>query len=301
MTPQEIYLENLPTIERIAAFVAHRNHLNADEAAEFVQEVRVRLLDEDYVIIRKFEGRCKLPTYLHIVIERLFHQWRVEQWGKWRASAEAKRLGDKATTLERLLTRDGYTFDEAVKVLTTPATSQYTIAELEAIYVRLPVRSARPVFVPEEVAPEVSAIDAEADDRVQMHDRERSARDLTAAFDRLLASMGPEDRVILRLRYWQSLKAPEIAQRLHMEQKKVYKRLDRLVKVMRQALEEAGIKKEDVGTLLSHGDQELRFGFPYGEREIPPSGPSHETGGETVGSEREDCDEHSHDDDKLPN
>src|SRR6185295_1916310 len=110
MNPEETYLQHLPTIERIASFVARRNHLNADEAAEFTQEVRFRLFDGDYAIIRKFEGRSLFSTYLTTVIGRLFHQWRVEQWGKWRPSAEAKRLGDKAIALERLLSRDGYTF-----------------------------------------------------------------------------------------------------------------------------------------------------------------------------------------------
>ncbi|HJQ39568.1 MAG TPA: sigma-70 family RNA polymerase sigma factor [Thermoanaerobaculia bacterium] len=301
MTPEAIYLENLPTIERIASFVAHRNHLNPDEATEFVQETCVRLIDQDYAILRKFEGRSKLSTYLHIVIERLFKQWRVQLWGKWRPSAEAKRLGDKAVTLEKLLTRDGYTFAEAVKELTTPGTSQFTAAELEAIYVRLPLRSPRPVFVPDDAAPDVSAVDSKADDRVEMHERERVARKVAAAADRLLESMNAEDRLMLRLRYWQGATAPEIAQRLRIEPKKIYKRLERLAVIMRDALEKAGITKEDVDPLLCHGDQEIRFGFPYGEREISPTGPSHDSGGETGGSEREDCDEHSHDDDKLPN
>src|SRR5688572_33281588 len=99
MSPEKLYLENLRSIERIAAFVARRNHLSADEAAEFIQEVRVRLLDDNYAIIRKFEGRSSLTTYLTTVINHLFHQCRVEMWGKWRPSAEAKRLGNKAITL----------------------------------------------------------------------------------------------------------------------------------------------------------------------------------------------------------
>lgn len=284
MTPERTYLEHLRTIERIASFVAYRNHLGADEAGEFMQEVRVRLIDEDYAIIRKFQGLSTFSTYLHTVIARLFQQWRVEMWGKWRPSAEARRLGDKAIVLERLLTRDGYTFDEAVKELTTPGSSPYTVAELEAIYLRLPLRSPRPVLVSEEAAPDVAALDAEADDRVEMHDRERAARNVAAAVDRQLQSLEPEDRLILQLRFWEALKVPEIAQRLQIEQKKLYKRLDRLFRVMREALEEAGVEKADVGTLLCHGDQEIRFSFPH-SREIPPLGPSHERGEDIAGRE----------------
>ena len=282
MTAEELYLENLRSIERIAGFVARRNHLGPDEAAEFVQEVRVRLLDEDYAVIRKFEGRSSFSTYLTTVITRLFHQYRVEQWGKWRPSAEAKRLGDKAITLERLVTRDGYTFDEAVKVLTTPVGSAYTLAELEAIYIRLPHRGARPIMVSGDVSPDLARVDADADERVEMADRERSARTAARAIDGLMRSMDAEDRLILQMRFWDALKVPDIARRLHLDQKKVYKRLDRLFGVMRSVLESAGVGRGEVGSLLSQGDQDIRFDFLGKPAEIHPFRPSQQAGGDNV-------------------
>jgi RNA polymerase sigma factor (sigma-70 family) len=282
MTPEEIYLQHLQSIERIAAYQAHRNHMNADETAEFVQEVRVRLLDDNYAIIRKFQGRSSFTTYLTTVINHLFHQYRIEKWGKWRPSAEAKRLGDKAITLERLITRDGYSFDEAVKVLTTPGSSQYSVAELEAIYLRLPVRNPRPMEVSSDVMPDIASVEAEAEDRVEKEDRRRSARKAARTIDGLLEKMDAEDRMILEMRFWQALKVPDIARRLHVEQKKVYKRLDRLFGFMRTALEHAGVGKAEVGTLLGRGDQEIHFGFLAKEGEIRPFRPSNDRGGEDV-------------------
>jgi RNA polymerase sigma factor for flagellar operon FliA len=278
MNPAETYLEHLRTIERIAAFVGRRSHLNADECAEFTQEVRVRLLEGNYAVIRKFEGRSSFSTYLTTVIHRLFHQWRIEQWGKWRPSAEAKRLGDKAITLERLLTRDGFTLREAVNVLTTPGGSQYTLAELEAIYVRLPLRNPRPVLVSDELLPEAVAVAADAADRIESRDHERTARHAATTMDGLLEHMDAEDRLILQMRFWDSLRVPEIARTLHIEQKKLYKRLDKLYVTLRRGLESAGLSKGDVGTLLSRGDHEVRLGI-FPNREIPPPGPSHPTGG----------------------
>ena len=281
MNPEQTYLEHLGKIERIAAFVARQSHLNPDETSEFTQEVRVRLLDNDYAIIRKFEGRSLFSTYLTTVIVRLFHQWRVEQWGKWRPSAEAKRLGDKAITFERLLTRDGFTFEEAVKVLTTPAGSQYTVAELEAIYIRLPLRNPRPILVSDEALPEAVAVDADAERRVENGDYERTARHAAVTMDDLLTSMDAEDRLILQMRFWHALKVPDIAQRLHIEQKKLYKRLDKLFLTLRKGLERAGVSKSEIGTLLSRGDHEVRL-QTFRDREIPPLGPSHHAGGKGV-------------------
>lgn len=282
MNPEETYLQHLRTIERIAAFVAHRNHLNPDEAAEFTQEVRVRLLEDDYGVIRKFEGRSSFTTYLTTVIVRLHHQYRIEQWGKWRPSAEAKRLGTKAITLERLMTRDGYTFYEAVKTLTTPGGSQYTLAELEAIYVRLPLRNPRPILISDEALPEAIAVESDANDRVESGERESAARKACAEVDRLLASMDAEDRLILQMRFWYALKVPDIARQLHIDQKKVYKRLDKLYSVLRRDLEAAGVRGGDISTLLARGDQDFRFDFLHAAGENHVLGPSSRTGGERV-------------------
>jgi RNA polymerase sigma factor (sigma-70 family) len=276
MNPEEKYLEHLRTIERIAAFVARRSSLNADESTEFIQEVRFRLLDDDYAIIRKFKGESSFSTYLTTVILRLYQQWRVQQWGKWRPSAEARRLGEKAVTLERLVSRDGLTFAEAVNMLTTPAGLHYTRAELEAIYLRLPERRPRPVAVSDEGLPEALAVEADAFDRVAREERADLARCAARTIDGALASMDAEDRLILQMRFWNALKVPEIARTLHIEQKKLYKRLDRLFGTLRRELERSGIKQEDIAALLSQGDEAVSLGaLP----EIRSPGPSHETAG----------------------
>ncbi|MDQ3283329.1 MAG: sigma-70 family RNA polymerase sigma factor [Acidobacteriota bacterium] len=281
MKPEETYLQNLRTIERIARSVARKYHVNADEADEFTQEVCVRLIEDDYAVLRKFEDRSSLSTYLTTVILRLYHQWRVEQWGKWRPSAEAKRLGDKAIMLERLMTRDGYSFSEAVRILTTPAGSQYTEAELESIYVRLPTRTPRPVAVSDEVLPESVAAENDTDDRIEARDRERAARQAATAIDSLLSEFDAEDRLLLQLRFWDSLKVPDIARTLQLEQKKIYKRLDKLFVALRRALERAGVSKTDVAALLARGDQEIHIRF-LSSTEIGPQSPSHPRGSENA-------------------
>jgi RNA polymerase sigma factor (sigma-70 family) len=255
MNPEETYLQSLRTIERIAAFVARRHHLETSEAEEFVQEVRVRILDDDYAVIRKFEGRSKFETYLTTVIAHLFSQWRVEQWGKWRPSAEAKRLGDKAITLERLLSRDGFTFSEAVRMLTT-GNSPYTTGELEAIYLRLPARNPRPVMVADDQLPDVVAVEPDAYDRIEAGDRGRTLRFAVQKMDELIQEMDPEDRLILQMRFWDSRRVPDIARTLHLDQKKLYKRLDRLFALLRRELESAGLSHSDIAGLLSGVDQE---------------------------------------------
>jgi RNA polymerase sigma factor for flagellar operon FliA len=282
MNLESLYKQHLALIERIARNVAHRHHLNPDDCAEFVQVVRVRLFDDDYAILRKFEGRSSMSTYLTTVIGRLYNEWRVGEWGKWRPSAEAKRLGNTAITLERLLTRDGMTFSEAVNQLTTRSGPHPSVSELEALYARLPPRNSRPVVVSGEVSPDAVAVEAEAGDRIEASDRERTARLIAQTIDSMSTTLGAEDRLILQLRFWNSRKVPEIASVVNIDAKKIYKRLEKLFAVLRRALEAVGIGPADIALLLARGDHDIHLNL-LKARENGQRGPSNNPGKEVRG------------------
>ncbi|PYQ32202.1 MAG: hypothetical protein DMF56_00060 [Acidobacteria bacterium] len=257
--PETTFLQQMASMERIAAFIARRSHLTADETAEFAQTVLVKLLENDYQIIRKFEGRSSFTTYLTTVIMRLFQQWRVEQWGKWRPSAQARALGEKAITLERLLSRDGFSFSEAVTLLTQGHPQSYSVRELEAIYIRLPLRKPRPVLVSDENVLAALSGEDSADERVRAGERELALRSAAAGLDRAIGGFSPEDRLILRLRFWNEAPVPEIARIMRLEPKKIYKRLDRLFKALRRALEDAGIDHAAISELMDRPALDLWF------------------------------------------
>lgn len=277
MNPETTFLQNLETIKRIAAFVARRNHLNADETGEFQQIVSVKLWENDYAIIRKFKGESLFSTYLTTVIVRLFQQCRVEQWGKWRPSAEARRLGNLAITLERLLTRDGFSFPEAVNILTVRSDATCTAEELEALYRRLPHRNPRPIEISDESLPDVVAVEGDAEQRLEARDRRRTAGRICEIVNALLPELEPKDRLILKMRFWYSAKVPDIARLLHIDQKKLYKRLDKLFAILRRALEKGGIGLPDIERLLQGGDQEIHLDLQASE-ENPEPGPSNQSG-----------------------
>jgi RNA polymerase sigma factor for flagellar operon FliA len=76
--PEATYLSHL---HRIAGIIARRDHLNEDETAGFIQHARVRLREDNYAILRKFEGRSSFNSYLTTIIVRLFRDWRLGQCG----------------------------------------------------------------------------------------------------------------------------------------------------------------------------------------------------------------------------
>jgi RNA polymerase sigma factor (sigma-70 family) len=256
MSVEDLFLTNLALIERIAGCVCHRNHVDAAETEEFASHVKLKLIEANYAIIRKFEGRSSFSTYLTTVITRMFFQYRVQMWGKWRPSAEARRLGDKGITLERMLTRDGYTLGEAVEILTT-GVARYTRAEVERLYARLPTRYPRIVLVSGPSVPETEMPHVDPDERLLNPERRRVACAAGAVVDASIGRFAPEDQVILRMRFSNARKVSEIARALSIDQKKIYKRIEKMLVAMRHDLERAGISRREVEDLLSRGDQDV--------------------------------------------
>src|SRR5829696_5080480 len=112
-TPEQLFLDSLDLIERIAVHACRRSRLRPEDKEDFVSLVHEKLLENDYAVIRKFERRenASFATYLNTVIRRLLLDYQNHLWGKWRNSAEAERLGEVAERLEELINRDGFTFD----------------------------------------------------------------------------------------------------------------------------------------------------------------------------------------------
>ena len=118
-TGEALFLSQLGVIERVISFVSARRHLPGAEADDFESHVKLQLIEDDYAVLRKFQGRSSLRTYLTVVIQRLFLDYRISAWGKWRPSAEAKRAGPIGIMLEQLMARDGYGFEQACELLET--------------------------------------------------------------------------------------------------------------------------------------------------------------------------------------
>ena len=242
-SPERLFLEHLPVIDRILAIIARRNALAAADAEEFAAWARVRLTDGDYAILRKFGGRCSLKTYLSVVLSNLFRDYRNSAWGRWRPSAAATRLGPLAIRLEELVSRDGCALREAVGILRSGGATE-TDAELTRLAARLPQRTTgRTVAVDdlEETLPaEQSAPPA------QDEERSRVEHALLAS----IAELPDEDRVITRMRFWDGVSVADIAKALGLDQKPLYRRIETIQRRLRDSLARHGITQQRAREVL---------------------------------------------------
>ena len=227
---RDVLTRNYPLVERIVQSVSRRHHLKADEAEELGSIVRLKLVENDYGILRKYQGRSSLATYLTTVVTRIYLDWRTAEWGRWRTSAQAKRLGGTAEQLETLTRRDGLTLGEALEVLRTNFRTTATDAELEAMYETFPRRlRLRTVTADalEQIAAPEQAPAGDADDLL-----ERLAHSV--------AALGSTERRMLKLRFHDGWAINRIAHTLGMPPKAAYRGLSRLLRRLKRSLAEGG-------------------------------------------------------------
>ena len=84
MDAERLFLDNLALIDRIVAATCRRHRLTAEETEDFGSSVKLKLIANDYEVIRAFQGRCSLAGYLTAVILRAFIDHRNHLWGRWR-------------------------------------------------------------------------------------------------------------------------------------------------------------------------------------------------------------------------
>jgi RNA polymerase sigma factor for flagellar operon FliA len=261
MDAAELFASNLPAIERAARSVCRRARLSAADAEDFVSAARLALIEDDYAILRKHQGRSSLATYLTIVFHRLLCDERMKAFGRWHSSREAERMGEAGVLLETLVRRDHRSLDEAVPIVQAaePALSR---SEIESMAGRLPQRAPRLRAV-EIDAPVASFLAApERADARALDGDARALSDRTSRVVReTLAALSLEDRMLIRFRFGSAMSIADISRMMRLPQRPLYRRIESLLQRLRAALLAAGLDAGAVTELIGTAAGEMDFGL----------------------------------------
>lgn len=249
---EDLYLRHRETIDAAIGAVCRKFRLSSSDGDDFAGDFRLRLVREDYAVLRRFRGESSLRTYLLVVVTRAFQDWRNARWGKWRTSAEAKRLGPLAESLERLVVRNGHTLDEAHQMLESTLGVPIARQTVETIIGRLPRRQARR-FVDGSELQHLAIDDEPADRRLVRHEEAASARAAGRALTTALQALDDEDQVVIRMRFFDGIAVADIARALHLDHKALYRRIERLMGHLRRSLEHQGLTADRLTSVLVQG------------------------------------------------
>jgi len=241
---EELLVSNLPLLNRILLMVARRHHLSGADAEDFASWARLRIVADDFAVLAKFRGESSLSTYLTSVAASLLRDYRHAIDGRWRSSAAALRLGQLGVRLERLLVRDEVPLRQAGELLRTAGVTTLGDRALAAIASEFPRRDClRPV----QYSGDVEAC-AEANGRAVLPESDAHVDDQDSRENlmRALASLPCDEQKVIELVFWKHLSVADVARNLGVPQKPLYRRLDRILKHLRDAMKHG--EAEGVGT-----------------------------------------------------
>ncbi len=253
---RQLFVDNLALVRQLVSVVCRRGGLNDADAEDFASEVFLKLIGDDYRALRQFRGRAKLSTYLATLIQHELRDFRIRRWGRWRPSAQAKRLGQVAVELETLLARDGHTLGMAIEILAARSAG-CSRTELERLAARLPPRTKRRLEGEETLAR--MAVDGDVERRlIESRCRPQGAalrRVLGAALNRIPV----EDQTMLSLHYEKGMTLQAVAAAMDLEPRRLYRRRERCLRALRRACEEAGLTWQTVNEIVRSGELELHL------------------------------------------
>jgi hypothetical protein len=254
-----------PTVTEVVE--RSRRKLGADEEeGETVESmVKLKLYANNFEIIRNFRRESSFPVYLRTIVQRTFHDLRVERFGKWHHSAAAERLGPLAKDLERMIYREGYTESEAISALLT-SHPEISRTSLENMLRALPIKDHRPTTVSMQDIEDMAFTDADSDVLMITGERLRLSAQVAAVVRRFMEALEDTDRQLLQFLFERNLKVSTIARMLMTDQKALYRRRDDLLARLRDELKSVGIGPEEAADLYRHIAKMADFGFEKSEK-----------------------------------
>ncbi len=220
---------SMPLVESVVTEVARRQRVSGDQLPEFRSLAYLKLVEHDYAVLRQFQGASSLRTYLTVVLRRVLFDYRNREWGRWRPSAAANRIGPAAVRLERLVTRDGLTPGAALATLDGTGTDVTECAGfVETLQGRVPLKPSR-ATLGEEAIPECLDPAPGPEACAARREHARCAGVLRRVVQRALRSLDSQDHLIVTLRFRDGLTVAQVARLLDLEAKPLYRRVDRIL------------------------------------------------------------------------
>jgi len=260
MHPAEIFGSNLALIDRVTERICRRARLHDADAEDFASQVKLRLMENDYAILEKWQERSSLGTFLSVVIQRLLiDEWRAR--GRWQPSAEARRLGRAATMLEMMLVRDRRSLAEATAAVLA-IDNTLTAADVERLVAQLPDRMPPMRSVPMAANAEESLVATQsADEGARASDVTRIANRTSHVVKLAFDAMPLDDRLLLRFRFLKSMSIADIARVMNVPQRPLYRRLESLLSALRQQLADAGVDAAALADVIGAPADSIDFGW----------------------------------------
>lgn len=246
MSEWDLYSSYEPEVRSATRWACRHYCINEQDAGDFEADLICHLASHAGAVLRRIDLAERPAAYISKVVRRFAIGWLRQRCGRWRPSARARRLGECAIELERLIARDGVSPSEAVNVVFLKPGCSMSRAGLE-LYARQ-LRPTRPTMESCDFS-DRPAQWGSPDAELLATESVRALRRVHRTFLGAIADLQPTDRLLLALRWGRKLTMEQIGAAFGEPGDRVQKRHERLLRRLRTRLEACGVARGDLAAV----------------------------------------------------
>lgn len=197
-----------------------------------------KLVNNDFKILRKFNysinnQKIRLSTYLNVVVNRLCIDCYRSKFGRKRYPKAITSLSDFEKKVFELYFWKSYGIAEVEKILNNELSNENNIiSAIDKINDLLsPLSHSQKI-------PHAKSVLLEYNDSVVFHQNKNrpdsNLKILTEKVEIMMNKIPEEDRLIVKLKYWENLTAAQIAKIINIPERRVYTVLNRTIKKLKE-------------------------------------------------------------------
>ncbi len=271
---EKILHENLGFIEKQSYLIVKKNFADSFKTGESEKlEIENRSLElsnvvldtlrkEDFKILKNFNGRAKITTYLTAIISRKFVDIIRGKMGRSREKDRAKEYGDLGLRIYKSVFIEKNSIREFYNIVTHENEKKITLNKIEEIVDKIKGKkkynkSDLENFPESPVKKgintsegEVLVKDKNKTPEFQMISEEKEET-INKNLDLILSNLTAEEKFIIKLRFFneeddKKKRVETISILLNINKRAVYKRIDRILKKCKKILAKNGINTNDL-------------------------------------------------------
>ncbi len=243
---KSLFVSNKSIIDKIINKFCTKNKLSLDLSEEFTSHVYVKLMEENCKKIRVFKDESGFSTFITIVIRNIFEDEKRRLWGRWKPSRKAIEMGPEAEILEQLVFRDKSIWEQAYDILTT--NHKITISRDRAFEILETLESKnfkRKGPKVGRIPDEFSDWNATTSEGELIEEEELSKKNqINDVIKSIRKFFSNEDRIVLRMRFEDSMGISEIARGLNVKRSYIDKKLKTILKQFEKEIRKCGISED---------------------------------------------------------
>ncbi len=213
-----------------------------DTAMENYLFICSKLVNNNFKILRKFkyslnDKKIRLSTYLNVVVNRLCIDCYRSKFGRKRYPKAVTSLSDFERKVFELHFWKGYGIAEVEKILNNELSSgNNVISAIDKINDLLsPLNRSQKIS-------QTKSVLLEYNDSVVFHQNknrpDNNLEILTEKIEMMINKIPEEDRLIVKLKYWENLTATQIAKIINIPERRVYTVLNSTIKKLKKYFED---------------------------------------------------------------